>query len=249
MNRKHAALTALATLASLLLRAPATQAAHHSPDDVDINPRLRAQRPARVAVLPAVCLDGDPDVAAHVEARWVELYDGAAMKWIRVSAVRAQLASATDAPSPELESAARQVWRDAEVNAVTARELSDRLGVDAVLSLRIDRWEIADGGRAMVQMTATLTARDGSRLWRISGVAGYGHSRTSSETGFIRSGDVLWVLPADADRHDVRVHLLDRALYTLLARWAWSLPGSPYDETVREPKEPLLAGQPDSLAR
>ncbi len=188
------------------------------------SPRLDSHPLTTVAVLPAVAVAADPDVEAFVAEMWVALYADASTAWLPAEQVSARLAAAAG-ESPELLGEVRgQIWRRGEVEAALAGRLAEGLGVDAVLSLRIDRWEIVDGGRAQVGMSAVLTHADGTRLWSISGLAGHGRSPGSAEQPF--NMDLSWIRcprlePQTGPRR------LDRALYTLLARWAWELPAGP----------------------
>jgi hypothetical protein len=225
-------------LVALAAAATAAQAAPLAQDRLYASPGLESQRSLTVAVLPAVAVADHPEAERWVEERWVTFYAEAKTRWVPADVVRARLAQAID--EPDVAGAVdREVWRRGEVEPETAACLARVLGVDAVLSIRIDRWEIADGGRAMVGMSAALSGADGARLWSISGLAGHGRPPGSIEQNF--NSDMTWIRNPDLEppREDGRN--LDRALYKLLARWAWSLPQGPLFGEQGAP--PLLAGR------
>jgi len=212
-------------------------------DDLYRNARLDSHPLTTVAVLPAVAVVDDPEVERLVEAKWVALYGVGTTTWMPADQVRAGLALAAGEPGDLLREVNEQVWRRGEVEPETARRLAQLLGVDAVLTIRIDRWEIADGGRATVEMTAALTHADGTRLWSISGLSGYGASVRSAEQSF--NLDMSWIRRSYLEPQD-QAHKLGHALYGLLARWAWSLPAPLYAHVVADgagPSEVLARNQ------
>ncbi len=211
------AIVVLALTASVAGARPAAR------DDLYRNPRLDFGAPATIALLPAVALADDPAAERAVERGWVALYAGTRARWMAADEVRARLARA-GWDGEALTRVEEEVWRRGEVEPATASRLARLLGVDAVMSLRIERWEIADGGRATVRLSAALTADDGTRLWSISGLAGYGAAPSSAERNF--NSDLSWIR-RPALEPQVRGQRLGHALYALLSRWAWSLPEGP----------------------
>jgi hypothetical protein len=210
-------------------------------DDLYRNARLDSHQLTTVAVLPVVAVVDNPDAERLVEAKWVALYGEASTTWMAADQVRARLAQASAESEDLAGEVGGQVWRRGEVEPETARRLAQLLGVDAVLTIRIDRWEIADGGRAMVEMTAVLTHADGTRLWGISGLWGYGASARSADQSF--NMDMSWIRRSYLEPQD-QAHKLGHALYGLLARWAWSLPAPLYAHVVADE-----AGPSEVLAR
>ena len=208
--------------------ASAAQDATPAQDQLYASARLETYRSMSVAVLPAVAVADDPAAEGLIEANWVALYAPAKTHWMPASEVRMRIARGTG-QSEIARQTDREVWQRGEVEPETAARLTRLLGVDAVLSLRIDRWEIADGGRAMVQVSAVLQSSDGSRLWSISGLAGSGQAPGSRDRNF--DSDLTWFRDPALEPSRGNARNLDRALYTLLARWAWSLPeGSLFED-------------------
>jgi len=210
-------------------------AARQPRDDVYRSPRLEAHRITRVALLPVVGTAHDAIVEKIVEASWVTLYGEGTTTWMPADEVRARLAN--DATGL-LREADEQIWRAGNVEPALASRLARELGVDGVLALRIDRWEIADGGRATVELSAALTHADGTVLWSIRGLQGYGSPARSAEQSFKQ--DMSWVRRAYLEPQD-QPRRLNRALRGLLARWAWSLPAPLYARNVQGDGGPDLA--------
>lgn len=193
-----------------------------SRDQVYRDPLLDHARPATVAVLPVATVAEQPTVERAVEAGWVTLYADAQTHWMPTQEVRAKLEEGSAEPGSLAAAVDRQLWRDATISPVLAGHLCRLLGVDAVLTVRVDRWELADGGRGIVEMTAVLTGEDGRRLWSISGMAGCGTPPSSVERNFTLGSESVFFNPALEPREDGR--RMVRALRTLMARWAWQLP-------------------------
>jgi hypothetical protein len=206
-------------------------------DDLYRGAQLASHRAISVAVLPVVAVSDDPTAERLVEASWVALYQDSKTRWMPANEVRTLFAKSDDGSGGLAREVNRQIWRNGAVEPEMAGRLTRLLGVHAVLSVRIDRWEIADGGRGMVGMTAVLTDRDGTRLWSISGIAGHGRPPTSAEQNFDAGMSRLWS-PDLVWRENG--HNVTSALYALLARWAWSLPAPLYAE--EESGTPLIAG-------
>jgi len=224
-NRNRlAGLVALAAI-SLALGMNADAASPESRDQLYRNSKLDGFRPTRVAVLPVVAVAENREAERLVERTWVDLYGEAGMEWMPADAVRARLAQAPAGPGDLAAEVADQVWHRGEVDAATATRLARRLGVDAVLSVRIDRWEIADGGRGMVELTAALTGVDGTRLWSISGLAGCGAAAGS--VGRLFDADMSWFRNPRLEFQVPDEARLGGALCSLLLRWERALPAAP----------------------
>jgi hypothetical protein len=194
-----------------------------APDALYRDAKLASHPLATVALLPVVSVVDDPAAERLVEASWIDLYRAAGTTWMPAVEVRAGLARAMDGDlGAEIDA---QIWRRGGVDPAVAGRLARLLGVDAVLSVRIDRWEIADGDRAMVELTATLSGADGSRLWSISGLAGCGVPHSSTGRNF--NADMSWIRDPRLEPRELDREKLGGALYTLLARWEPSLPVAP----------------------
>jgi hypothetical protein len=211
-------------------------------DQVYRSASLDSHRTVTVAVLPVVSLNEDLVAERAVEAAWLAYYGGSRMRWVPADEVRRCMQESTLEPENLTRAVDQAIWRDGEVGPELAGRLAARLGVHAVLSIRIDRCELADGGRGEVAMRATLTDADGSRLWSICGCAAHGVPPTSAEQNF--NADLTTIRPPGLDWQE-RGHNLATAMRTLMARWAWALPdplyGSEEPDPVR-PATPLLAG-------
>lgn len=181
------------------------------------DPALGEQALSRIAILPAVSVIGDERAESWVENGWTLFYDQAKATWVSAADVRARL------PEAKLVSLRDEVWQKGRPSAQAAVDLARSLAVDAVLSVRVDRWEIADGGRAMVELSAVLTAADGRCLWTVSGLAGHGRSPGSRDQNF--NGDMTWFWRPSLQPRESQ-DPLGLAMCTLFARWSVALPGA-----------------------
>lgn len=173
----------------------------------------------RVALLPVVSVVENENAERAVEATWLELYGGGPACWLGANEVRARLDAAG------LETAGAAVWRSGELEPADAARLVEALGVDAVMCVRIDRWEVVDGGRAIVEMTAVMQGPDGAPLWGITGGAGCGMPRGSRERNF--DADMTWLRTARLEPSMLADAKLGGALCNLLVRWGGELPEAP----------------------
>jgi len=159
-----------------------------------------------VAILPAVSVNGDPLAEYRAEAGWLAQYGLGRVRWMSPDVVSQRIAAAG---GDELAREVReQIWRNGAVDGPTATRLCRLLGVSAVLSLRVDRWELAER-RGMVALTATLNGADGPELWSASGNSGFGRRE----------------LP-DTDALEHPDHRTCTAYSLLLARWSGPLQAS-----------------------
>src|SRR5262245_18236605 len=169
--------------------------------------------PGVVAILPAVSVVGDAPAETRAEAGWMANYGRGATQWLSADEVRRRMAISD--PSGDLAHEVReQIWRNGAVDEETAARLCKVLGANAVLSLRVDRWETAER-RGMVAMTASLSGADGPELWSASDAAGFGRRE----------------LP-DVDAQEHPDHRTCAAYSALLARWAIQLPASMQQELI-----------------
>ena len=202
--------------------APTARAA--TDDDVFRSAAPGARAFTTIAILPVASVNENTAAERLVEGSWTEFCGQGGIRWMRADDVRAALARTATGPA-DLEEVHAQIWRRGEVDSGSAGRMARSLGVDAVLSVRIDRWEIADGGRAMVQMNAVLLGADGARLWSISGLAGCGAPRSSAKRHF--SDDLGSIWSPRLEPRELGREKLGCALYTLLSRWEDSLPTAP----------------------
>jgi hypothetical protein len=207
-------------LTGLSIGAGEAGAAISTRDHMTWNPALAERHPGTIAILPAVSVNGSDQAELWAEMGWALFYRQAETSWMTADDVRAHLAVSGDR-SNLLRAARSEIWADGEPRSATARALANALGVDAVLAIRVDRWEIVDGGRAMVELSAALTAADGTRLWTATGLAGHGRSPGSRERCF--DADLSWIRPAQLEPGDPE-NRLGLALCSLFTRWSVGLP-------------------------
>ena len=138
-----------------------------------VAPGLRPDRLFKVAVLPVCRLAGEAESAHQVVAAWL-------MQNPRVGVLRlddAECVTRLGGSPRERDSALALVAREIAIagrpGAETSRWLARRLGVVALVALRVDRWEAGSGVRDMayVDLTAALVDSSGNLLWRIAGRA------------------------------------------------------------------------------
>jgi hypothetical protein len=227
MNGSWNRLASLMTLVAvgLALGVSADVASPDSRDQIYRNSKLDSFQLTRVALLPVVAVAENVGAERQVESTLVSLYGGAGMEWMPADAVRARLAQVAGQHGDLAAAVDGQVWLRGEVDAAVAASLAQLLGVDALLSVRIDRWEIADGGRGMVELSAVLTGADGTRLWSISGLAGCGIP--SGSRGLNCNADMSWFWNARLESRRPDEAKLGGALCNLLIRWEGALPAAP----------------------
>jgi len=221
---RFASLVAMVII-GLALGVSADAAGPGSRDQIYRNSKLDGFQPAQVALLPVVAVAENLDAERLVERTWAALYGEAGMAWMPADVVRARLAQVSGERRDLAAEVDAQVWQRGEVDARVAARLARRLGVDAVLSVRIDRWEIADGGRGMVELSAVLTGADGTRLWSISGLAGCGIPPGSR--GLNCNADMSWFWDPRLEPQGPDEAKLGGALCNLLLRWEGALPAAP----------------------
>jgi len=229
MNGNRSRLAGLMVLVAigLALGVSADAASPDSRDRLYRNSKLDGFQLTQVALLPVVAVAENLGAERLVERAWVDLYGEAGTEWMPADAVRARLAQVSGEPGNLAAEVDGQVWQRGEVEPEVAARLARLLGVDALLSVRIDRWEIADGGRGMVELSAVLTGADGARLWSISGLAGCGVPSGSRDLNF--STDLSWFRDPRLEPRCLSEAKLSGALRNLLIRWEGSLPeASPY---------------------
>lgn len=136
-------------------------------DEQWIDPAFATHDPARVAVLPAVnLLNFDPSHLAtdlfFNECRG----DGRA--WLPPALCRLRFGATPRERDSVFRALALQVRRDGRPDAATVAELARRLGVDALVFVRIDRWEHVTNPAPSTQIEARVEMLDstGASLWR-----------------------------------------------------------------------------------
>ena len=191
-----------------------TAAARKEPDRVWVHPQFERFALPRIAVLPAVAVEGGLDICPFVEKRWTSVAGGARMRWLPTVLTRSRLkAGGHDSLLTRL---GRDVLRIGRVDSTMAPQIAGALGVRGLLSLRVDLWRRENSpvrGRtlAVVGLTAALVDSSGTLLWSAAG-------REEHEVGSISQfTEEFGQAPAD----------FDSALTGLVGRWGAILSAVP----------------------
>lgn len=203
--------------------------AREARDRVFVADGIELQRLMTVAVLPAVSITEDEVATRQAEFGWVALYSRSRTRWIPADEVRRRIAAAGDGSNDFDPAVKAQIWRSGAVDSLTAERLCRMLGVDAVLSLRVDRWEMVDGWRGVVGLSATLCTADGQRVWSATGTAGHGRGPLPENGNVSVDHGPDWSVAVVQDN---RTHRTTGAFCTLLARWAPLLPTPVFEQEL-----------------
>ena len=145
-GRRHpGALAALVLAAALLggLAAPGAARADKSPVIVDerwVAPDFAQRAPRRIAVLPAVTFDAF--AAGHlVSDLFFDEFLNDGRTWVQPSLCRLLYGANNQERDSTLRVVSEQVRRSGRTDSLTTVALARRLRVDALVFLRVDRWE------------------------------------------------------------------------------------------------------------
>jgi hypothetical protein len=242
-----------ALLLGLLSAGPARSAEMrvNARDIAWVDPRLGRLELTEIAVLPAVAIEDDPIAARLVEGYSALLMVETGHTVLTAPQVRHVMAGAGRRPEALTEAMTRQVWSSGRVDARMAATLARLTGAPALLSVRIDRWEIVDD-RAEVELSAALVDSTGRLLWRISGLAADGATQPNRfasdeapmtawvggnrdwagrEISFFAHGANEYAARIDAENRldPAGVGDRERALRKLVTRWLPAVPPGPGD--------------------
>lgn len=238
MKRTHERLAAFAAGALVFLATATEATAQSAPrDEVYCAKAVETQRLETLAFLPVVAVCDNALAEAAVEKGWLDLCSETKVRWLKPGEVEARLRSAAGRNHDLATDVEAEIWRLGTVTRETAVRVARALEVDGVLSIRVERWEIVDGGRGTVGLTATLTGASGAKLWSITGLAGHGLGRTSSERNWTPEMTLVWDPRLEPRPEQQRLGV---ALYSLLARWSPELPTPLFREGAAAP---MLAGR------
>lgn len=124
----------------------------------------------RIAILPPV---GEPrEGALSLEDRWFLRVFRDGRGWLSSAMVVDHLARNPRQGEVLLARIREQISRNGEVDSASATQIARAIGADAVLSLRLDRWERLGGGSkttARVEATCALRDSSGHLLWKVTG--------------------------------------------------------------------------------
>jgi len=182
-------------LAFAVVMAPNPAAARkpdaHALDKVWERAGLDTTHVESIAMLPAAAFDGNLRNEKTVEGMLARALRGAGYRWLSTSSTRVRLRNA--APDDSLLHAVReQTLENVSVDSLTAIAVCALLRSDAVLSIRVDRFEQQNlepgqGGKpsTTVQAKAALVDATGRTLWTISGSeVGEGPLRSSDSNPY-----------------------------------------------------------------
>lgn len=172
------------------------------------NPGLSQFVLPKIAILPAVPVEGGLDVCPFVEKRWLSSTTGPRMRWLPAVLSRERLKAGGG--DSLLRRVALDVLRNGRVDSTTAPAAARALGVRGLLSARIDMWRHEDAKsegrtRAVVALTCSLVDSTGTLLWVASDRKAYETTENQTEltTEFGQA-------PAE----------FDSALVGLIGKWA-----------------------------
>lgn len=202
--RSAGALIGLAGLACLT--APA-HAAKPEPVRNWTHPNLNQYVLPKIAIVPAVPVEGGLDICPFVEKRWLSATSGPRMRWLPAVLARDRLKPGGN--DSLLKRVALDVLRNGRIDSTTAPAAARALGVRGLLSVRIDFWRHEDAKvegrtRAVVGLTSSLVDSSGALLWTASDRSVY---ETTENTSQLTSE--FGQAPAD----------YDSALVNLVGRW------------------------------
>jgi uncharacterized membrane protein YgcG len=144
-----------------------------SVDQAWTNPQYDGRAVRVVAILPAVTFDGNRTASFYMAERWRESFAEQGYYWVPAAVVRERLGSTLKQRDSVLQAVARQVQDSGRPDPATSAWIASRLGAQAVLALRLDRWELQVGARDMgyVDLSASLVDSVGNLLWKSAGRA------------------------------------------------------------------------------
>ena len=169
MSRRPKSALLLGALLALLTLTAATPTAP-VPDQVWGHPELERLRPQHVAILPVVSFVYLPRERAYVEDAWLQRMRLSYHDWLPAVLCRERMASTSRGGDSLLSAIGSQVRSRGRVDSTSSPHLARLLHSQALLCLRIDRWERigeARSTRVYVDMTAALVDSTGRLLWRV----------------------------------------------------------------------------------
>lgn len=201
-------------MGGLLCLIATAEAGRTSPDRSWIHPEFNRFVLPRIALLPAVPVEGGLDVCPFVEKRWLSATSGPRMRWMPSVESRERLKQGGS--DSLLRRLALDVLRNGRVDSTTAPLVARALGVRGLLCVRIDLWrrenaKVEGRTRAVVGLTSALVDSTGTLLWSASGRGVYEAASVSEFT------DEFGQAPAD----------YDSALIGLVARWGTTVSSAP----------------------
>lgn len=143
-------------------------------DRVWVHPEIERLRPTRIAILPAVSFVNIPKERAYLEDIWLQGMRASRHVWMPAVLCRERMAATSRGGDSLLNAIGNQVRSRGRVDSTSSPRLTRLLQSQALLCLRVDRWERVGGSgnsdMTYVDMTATLVDSTGRLLWRVSSV-------------------------------------------------------------------------------
>ena len=224
------------TLAALLLLALASLA--HAADKkkkggdaVWTNPDFAQSNVTAIAMLPPASFDHDAAAEKLADAALGATVRGTAYRWVSASSARA-LIGGGPAGDSLLKRVNARLLETGRVDSLMAPELCRRTRTNALLTLRVDRWEqmkleFNQSGKptTTVQLSAALVDSTGRLLWTASGsevAEGPYHDPSASVIGVQSSGLSNQPITGQGGPPEYA-----EVLNTLLTRWAPQFPAKP----------------------
>jgi hypothetical protein len=135
---------------------------------------LQSRGIREVAVLPAAVIGDDRSAARIVESAWVSAFDSTARHWSLAREREASFAATSIRKDSLLDAIAHQVFGHVSVDPATAYRVTRLLKVQALLCVRVNRWErvpesTPDRPVAIVELEAAMVDSTGATLWKASG--------------------------------------------------------------------------------
>ncbi len=158
-----------AAVALLALVGPGARGGARPADRVWVAPDIADREVHTIAILPGV--GGTRDAARAFGDRWFLRVYQAGYAWLPMMSAEDYLARRGREGDMLLDRLRSQVDRGGQVDSACAVQFSRALRVDALLILRIDRWERVGFGTTVAHIEALCTLQDstGHLLWRVSG--------------------------------------------------------------------------------
>lgn len=218
----------LGLLALAALPAAAAEKKGRKLDVIWVHPRIDSFAIRGIAMLQPASFDRSLEAEKLADQRWGAALRPTGYRWIGAQASRALLARTPEGDSL-LALARARLLEQPRLDSLLAPELARRLRADAVLTLRIDRWEKLEmefnqAGKpsTSIQLKAALVDSSGTLLWSAAGsetAEGPYHDPSSAVVGIKSSG--LGTTPVTGQGG---APSFLEVLNTLFARWVERFP-------------------------
>ncbi len=203
----------------------------HDLDLVWARAGLDTMQLGRIAMLPAASYNHDLRNEKLVEGMLAVALRGSGHRWLSTTSTRTLLRTATGNDSL-LNAVRDDLLDDARLDSATAIQVCDRLHVDAVLGIRVDRFEqvkldASQSGKpsTTVQAAAALMDARGRLLWTISGSeVGEGPYQSPSGDPYRTPGGGVNINPTNTNPGPPSY---EEVLQKLFNRWGARFPHAP----------------------